>query len=108
MRSLKPSRFFFFKKRSAKEKVEENKEDEALKALLETPVDELELSVRASNCLRSSNIRLIGELVVKTEDEVSKIRHFEKKSLIEIKEKLIKQKLSFGMKDIFDKICNKE
>jgi DNA-directed RNA polymerase subunit alpha len=100
--------FINFEEEEEEEEVEENKEDEELKVLLETPVDELELSVRASNCLRSSNIRLIGELVSKTEEEISKIRHFGKKSLIEIKEKLIKHKLSFGMKDIVDKILNKE
>ena len=90
------------------EEFEEYKEDEELKMLLETPVDELELSVRASNCLRSSNIRIIADLVAKTEDEISKIRHFGKKSLIEIKEKLVKHKLSFGMYDIVSKVLNKE
>lgn len=100
--------FINFEEEEEEEEIEENKEDEELKSLLETPVDELELSVRASNCLRSSNIRIIADLVSKTEDEISKIRHFGKKSLIEIKEKLVKQKLSFGMKDIVDKIFNKE
>lgn len=84
-----------------------NTEEQELKALLETPVDELELSVRASNCLRTANIRTIAELVSSTEDEVSKIRHFGKKSLIEIKEKLMKFKLSFGMNDTIQKLFNK-
>jgi DNA-directed RNA polymerase subunit alpha len=100
--------FINFEEEDEEDEVEESKEDEELKALLETPVDELELSVRASNCLRSSNIRTIADLVCKTEDEISKIRHFGKKSLIEIKEKLMKQKLSFGMKDVVEKIFNKE
>jgi DNA-directed RNA polymerase subunit alpha len=82
-------------------------EEQELKQLLETPVEELELSVRASNCLRTANIRTIAELVIKTEDEISKIRHFGKKSLIEIKEKLQKQKLSFGMEDTIQRIFNK-
>ncbi len=100
--------FINFEEEEEEEEIEENKEDEELRTLLETPVDELELSVRASNCLRSSNIRTIADLVSKTEDEISKIRHFGKKSLIEIKEKLMKQKLSFGMKEIIDKIFNKQ
>ncbi len=100
--------FINFEEEEEEEELEENKEDEELKVLLETPVDELELSVRASNCLRSSNIRLIADLVCKTEDEISKIRHFGKKSLIEIKEKLGKHKLSFGMQDLITKILNKD
>lgn len=100
--------FINFEEEEEEEEFEENKEDEELKMLLETPVDELELSVRASNCLRSSNIRIIADLVAKTEDEISKIRHFGKKSLIEIKEKLVKHKLSFGMYDIVSKVLNKE
>lgn len=97
----------FEEEEEEEEDQEQNKEEEELKAILETPVDELELSVRASNCLRSSNIRFIYELVSRTEDEISKIRHFGKKSLIEIKEKLMKQKLSFGMKDVVDRILNR-
>jgi DNA-directed RNA polymerase subunit alpha len=100
--------FINFEEEEEIEEFEENKEDEELRTLLETPVDELELSVRASNCLRSSNIRLIADLVCKSEDEISKIRHFGKKSLIEIKEKLGKHKLSFGMKDSINKILNKD
>jgi len=100
--------FINFEEEEEFEEVEENKEDEELRQMLETPVDELELSVRASNCLRSSNIRLIAELVIKDEDEISKIRHFGKKSLLEIKEKLIKQKLSFGMKDVVERVLNKK
>jgi len=100
--------FINFEEEDEEEIEEESKEDEELKILLETPVDELELSVRASNCLRSSNIRLIGELISKSEEEISKIRHFGKKSLIEIKEKLMKYKLSFGMKDLVDKVLKKD
>ena len=100
--------FINFEEEEEEEEIEENKEDEELKVLLETPVDELELSVRASNCLRSSNIRLIADLVSKSEEEISKIRHFGKKSLIEIKEKLTKHKLSFGMQDVVSKILSRE
>ena len=79
---------------------EEVNEDEArIKSLLETPVEELELSVRSSNCLRNANIRTIGDLTRKSEDEIAKTRNFGKKSLQEIKEKLQERDLSLGMKD---------
>lgn len=76
--------------------------DEAsgLSDILNTPVDELELSVRSSNCLKNGNIRTIGELIAKSEDELSKVRNFGKKSLLEIKEKLKEWGLSLGMKDM--------
>jgi len=99
--------FINFEEEIEEEETELDKEEDELKAVLETPVDELELSVRASNCLRAANIRYIWELVIKTEDEISKIRHFGKKSLLEIKEKLTKHKLSFGMGDIVNKILDK-
>jgi len=71
-----------------------------LSDILNTPVDELELSVRSSNCLKNGNIKTIGELIGKTEDELSKVRNFGKKSLLEIKEKLKEWGLSLGMKDM--------
>nr|HID59224.1 DNA-directed RNA polymerase subunit alpha [Desulfobacterales bacterium] len=61
-------------------------------------VDELELSVRAANCLRNANIRLIGELVQKTEAEMLKTKNFGRKSLNEIKQILGEMGLSLGMK----------
>lgn len=61
-------------------------------------VDELELSVRAANCLKNANIRLIGELVQKTEAEMLKTKNFGRKSLNEIKEVLAEMGLSLGMK----------
>jgi DNA-directed RNA polymerase subunit alpha len=61
-------------------------------------VDELELSVRASNCLKNANIRLIGELVQKTDSEMLKTKNFGRKSLNEIKEILSTMGLSLGMK----------
>ncbi len=71
-----------------------------LSDILNTPVDELELSVRSSNCLKNGSIRTIGELIGKTEDELSKVRNFGKKSLLEIKDKLKEWGLSLGMKDM--------
>lgn len=61
-------------------------------------VDELELSVRSANCLQNANIRLIGELVQKTEAEMLKTKNFGRKSLKEIKEILAEMGLSLGMK----------
>ena len=60
-------------------------------------VDELELSVRSANCLRNAGIRLIGELVQKTEQELLKTKNFGRKSLNEIKEILASMGLSLGM-----------
>ncbi len=66
-------------------------------------VDELELSVRSANCLKNANIRLIGELVQKSEPEMLKTKNFGRKSLNEIKEILGEMGLSLGMKiDNFD------
>lgn len=74
-------------------------EDEQLKKFLDTPVEELELSVRSSNCLKNANIRTIGDLTKKTEEDIVKTRNFGKKSLQEIKEKLSEWNMSLGMKD---------
>ncbi|HXG15280.1 MAG TPA: DNA-directed RNA polymerase subunit alpha, partial [Calidithermus sp.] len=61
-------------------------------------VDELELSVRASNCLKTANIRTIADLVQKTEAELLKTKNFGKKSLNEIKTILGEMGLHLGMK----------
>jgi DNA-directed RNA polymerase subunit alpha len=61
-------------------------------------VDELELSVRASNCLKTANIRTIADLVQKTEAELLKTKNFGKKSLNEIKTILAEMGLHLGMK----------
>lgn len=76
-----------------------DEEDEKVKGILGTSVDELELSVRSSNCLKNANIRTIGELARKTEDDLAKTRNFGKKSLQEIKEKLQGWNLTLGMTD---------
>jgi DNA-directed RNA polymerase subunit alpha len=68
-----------------------------IKALLERPVDELELSVRSGNCLRAAKIRTLGDLVQKTEQEMLQYKNFGKKSLQEIKELLQSLGLHFGM-----------
>jgi len=61
-------------------------------------VDELELSVRASNCLKTANIRTIADLVQRTESELLKTKNFGKKSLNEIKTILGEMGLSLGMR----------
>jgi DNA-directed RNA polymerase subunit alpha len=67
-------------------------------------IDELELSVRATNCLRSASISLVGELVQRSEHEMLKTKNFGRKSLDEIKRVLMDMGLDFGMKvDGFDK-----
>lgn len=62
------------------------------------PVEELELSVRAYNCLKNADIKYIGELVQRSEQEMLKTKNFGKKSLNEIKEVLTGMGLSLGMK----------
>jgi len=76
-----------------------DEDEERLRHLLETPVEELELSVRSSNCLKNANIRTIGDLTSRTEEEIGKTRNFGRKSLQEIKEKLAEWNLSLGMTD---------
>jgi len=60
-------------------------------------VNEIELSVRAANCLNNANITTVGQLAMKTEQEMLKYRNFGKKSLNEIKEKLAALNLTLGM-----------
>ena len=76
-----------------------DEDDERIRQVLNTPVEELELSVRSSNCLKNANIKTIGELTRKTEDDIAKTRNFGKKSLQEIKEKLKEWNLNLGMTD---------
>ena len=69
-----------------------------LKKLLNMSVNEIELSVRAANCLNNANITTVGQLAQKTEAEMLKYRNFGKKSLNEIKDKLQQLGLGLGMK----------
>ncbi len=62
------------------------------------PIEDLELSVRAYNCLKSAGINVIAELIQKTENELMKTKNFGKRSLEEIKEVLNRQGLRLGMK----------
>jgi DNA-directed RNA polymerase subunit alpha len=65
--------------------------------LLNMSVNEIELSVRAANCLNNANITTVGQLAMKSEAEMLKYRNFGKKSLNEIKEKLAALGLALGM-----------
>ncbi|MCX8050741.1 MAG: DNA-directed RNA polymerase subunit alpha [Chlorobi bacterium] len=68
-----------------------------IRQLLQTPVEELELSVRAHNCLRAANIKTIGDLVRYREQELLKFRNFGRKSLAEVAELIQNYGLAFGM-----------
>jgi DNA-directed RNA polymerase subunit alpha len=79
---------------------EETRQDDErtkLRRLLNMSVNEIELSVRAANCLNNANITTVGQLAMKTEAEMLKYRNFGKKSLNEIKDKLTTLGLSLGM-----------
>ncbi len=81
----------------AAEEEGEDEETVRIRQLLKTRVDELELSVRSSNCLRAANIQTLSELVSKTESEMLKYRNFGRKSLNELNSILDELNLSFGM-----------
>ena len=78
---------------------EVDEEEEQIKKILNTSVEELELTVRSSNCLKNANIKTIGDLIRKSEEEIAKTRNFGKKSLQEIKDKLNEWNLTLGMTD---------
>ncbi len=75
----------------------EDEEILRIRGLLKTRVDELELSVRSSNCLRAANIQTLADLVTKSEAEMLKYRNFGRKSLNEIGSLLEQMNLGFGM-----------
>lgn len=74
-----------------------DEEKSKLKKLLNMSVNEIELSVRAANCLNNANITTVGQLAMKSEQEMLKYRNFGKKSLNEIKDKLAALGLTLGM-----------
>jgi DNA-directed RNA polymerase subunit alpha len=81
----------------AEEEPQMSKEEIALYEKLRLPISELELSVRSSNCLREANIKVIGDLVRKSEEEMLSLKNFGKKSLVEIKELISGMGLTLGM-----------
>ena len=76
---------------------EEKKEDLVdeqtlqLRKILKTPLEDLDLSVRAFNCLKANDITTVGQLLTKKEDELLSLRNFGRKSLDEIKERLVEK-----------------
>ncbi len=76
---------------------EEDEEFERVRKILLTPIDELDLSVRSQNCLRSAEIKTIADLVKKNESEMLHYRNFGRKSLAELGELIESFGLSFGM-----------
>ncbi len=92
--------FVGYDKNAVEFEEEADKQDDErarLKKLLNMSVNEIELSVRAANCLNNANITTVGQLALKTEAEMLKYRNFGKKSLNEIKDKLQSLNLSLGM-----------
>lgn len=71
------------------------REENEKEKVLEMSIDELELSVRSSNCLKRTNINTVEELISRTEDEMGRVKNLGKKSLNEIKKKLAEIGLSF-------------
>lgn len=79
------------------EEEEVDAEKQRVANLLRTSIEDLNLSVRAYNCLKSANINSIGELVSRDEQDLLKFRNFGKKSLTELLEVIEEKNLEFGM-----------
>jgi DNA-directed RNA polymerase subunit alpha len=90
--------FINFEEEEELELPQEKPAEEQFNENLLRSVDELDLSVRAENCLQAANIKYIGDLVQKTEAEMLKTKNFGRKSLKEIKELLAEMGLTLGMK----------
>jgi DNA-directed RNA polymerase subunit alpha len=89
--------FLSFEEPREEEENDLEEKHDRLKELFGRSVDELELSVRSGNCLKASNIRTLGDLVMRSEADMLKFRNFGKKSLNEISEILRRHGLNFGM-----------
>jgi DNA-directed RNA polymerase subunit alpha len=76
---------------------QQNREDDELRRILDRPISDLELSVRARNCLDSANLQTLRDLVIMPESEVMKLKNLGKTSLTEIKTRLAERGLSLGM-----------
>lgn len=90
--------FISFEEEVPSEEVAAERTFDPRQEYLNRSVDELELSVRAYNCLKNANIRSIGELVQRTEQDMLRTKNFGRKSLNEIKELLQRMNLQLGMK----------
>ena len=76
---------------------DQEKKSDRRNAILRIPVTDFELSVRARNCLNKMNIRNLGDLVTKTEEELLAYKNFGETSLQEIKQMLAQKGLRLGM-----------
>ena len=72
-------------------------ESDEFRRVLDTPIEDLDLSVRSRHCLDSENIATVGDLVVRSEADLLKVRNFGRTSLTEIKKKLQGMNLELGM-----------
>jgi DNA-directed RNA polymerase subunit alpha len=81
----------------ADDSIGRSRKDDAVDPMLMRSVDDLELTVRAANCLKAENIYYIGDLVLRTENDLLKTPNLGKKSLTEIKAVLAMRGLSLGM-----------
>ena len=72
--------------------------DPALEAKLNMSLAELNLSVRASNCLESENINTVRDLIIYNEDQLLEVRNFGDTTLLEVREKLSELSLQLGMR----------
>ena len=81
----------------SEEEDEVDEKFEEIRKMLRMNVEELELSVRSSNCLRAADIKTLADLVQKSETEMLKYRNFGRKSLTELSQILLEMNLSFGM-----------
>ena len=88
---------FVEQKEDEPEKEEFDEETLRLRQLLNTPIVDLNLSVRATNCLRAAEVNTLGELVQYKLHDLLRFRNFGKKSMVEIEELLDSLGLSFGM-----------
>ena len=79
------------------EEEEEEEEDKEFLEIIKKPITELELSVRSANCLEAANIKTIGDLIQKTEQQMLKYKNFGKKSLLEIQQILTSMNLGLGV-----------
>jgi DNA-directed RNA polymerase subunit alpha len=91
--------FINFEEEVEEEVDELDEADEKLKISLAKHVEELELSVRSLNVLRSLEIDFVGDLVKRTEEEMTKSKHYSDQCLEELKQKLAGLGLNFGMRD---------
>jgi DNA-directed RNA polymerase subunit alpha len=97
--------FINFDEQSSDEDVSKSGKGMEINPNLFKSIDELELSVRATNCLKSANIGTVGELVQRTEQQMLKTKNFGRKSLDEIKRVLEEMGLEFGMQiDNYDEL----